>query len=269
MTWRHWTPLRIVFGLVAVVGPVVAVNYALDLSFLGLACLGSALALLGYVLFARLIEGRREVAELAPRALPEVIMGLALGGVLFSLVIGSIWLAGGVEFLGWSPAPVLDYALGAAVMGGVVEELAVRGVIFRLLQIVWGSWGALAFSGLLFGALHLMNPGAGVLTALAIALEAGVMLGAAYMLTGRLWLPIGLHAGWNFTQGGVFGVSVSGNAFGGMMMTAPQGPEWISGGAFGAEASVLAVLWCGALGVGLLVLAARRGRILARGGAAG
>lgn len=266
MTWLRRTPLRILLGLAAVVGPVVALGYALDLPFLWNACLGSGLAIIGYVLFARWIEGRA-VVELAPRALPEVGVGLALGAVLFALVIGSIWLAGGVEYLGWSPAPVLDYALGAAVMGGVVEELAVRGVIFRLLERVWGSWIALAISGLLFGALHLMNPGAGVLTALAIALEAGVMLGAAYLVTGRLWLPIGLHAGWNFTQGGIFGVSVSGNAVGGVMMTAPQGPEWISGGAFGAEASALAVLWCGALGVGLLVLAARRGRIVARGAA--
>lgn len=257
------TVARIGLGLILVLGPVVAVESLWALPFLLRSCLDALLALAGYLAFVRLIE-RRQAEELAPGAGWQLALGLALGGALFSAVIGSIWLLGGVAFEGWSPAPDLSYALGVAVMAGVVEELAIRGVVFLLIERALGSWWALGLSALLFGALHLMNPGAGVLTALAIALEAGVMLGAAFMATRHLWLPIGVHAGWNFTQGGVFGVSVSGNALGGLMMTRPVGPDWLSGGAFGAEASILAVLWCGALGVGLLVLAVRRGRILSR-----
>lgn len=264
MGWTSGTAVRIGLGLILVIGPVVLLQSQVELDFLTMACLSAAVAMAGYLVFARLVE-RRAVTELAPGSLPEVGLGVALGAGLFTVVIGSIWLAGGVAFDGWATSPDLTYAAGVAVMAGVVEELAVRGVVFRLLERAWGSWWALAASAALFGALHLMNPGAGLLTALAIALEAGVMLGAAYMVTGRLWLPIGLHAGWNFTQAGVFGVSMSGNALGGLLDSRPQGPEWISGGAFGAEASVLAVLWCGALGVALLMLALRRGKIAPRG----
>lgn len=255
-------PVRIGLGLILVLAPVVAVESLPGLGFLPRSGLDALVALAGYLAFVRLIE-RRQAEELAPRAGWEVVLGLVLGGALFSAVIGSIWLLGGVAFDGWSAAPNLTYAAGVAVMAGMVEELAIRGVVFRLIERALGSWWALGLSAAIFGAMHLMNPGAGVLTSLAISLEAGVMLGAAFMVTRRLWLPIGLHAGWNFAQGGVFGVSVSGNALGGLMMSRPVGPEWLSGGDFGAEASVLAVIWCGALGLGLLALAARRGKVLA------
>jgi membrane protease YdiL (CAAX protease family) len=88
------------------------------------------------------------------------------------------------------------------------------------------------------------------------------MLGAAYVLTRRLWLPIGIHAAWNFTQGGIFSVAVSGGKTTGLLEATLTGPEWLTGGAFGAEASVVAMVLCTALGVWLLVLAARHGRFI-------
>ena len=72
-------------------------------------------------------------------------------------------------------------------------------------------------------------------SAIAIMLEAGVLLGSAYFLTRRLWLPIGLHIGWNFTQGGVFGIAVSGHPSSGLLQAVLSGPTWLSGGAFGAN----------------------------------
>jgi hypothetical protein len=70
----------------------------------------------------------------------------------------------------------------------------------------------------------------------ALALEAGVMLGAAYLVTRRLWLAIGIHGAWNFTQAGIFSVPTSGIAMNGVFVGALGGPAWLSGGAFGAEA---------------------------------
>jgi hypothetical protein len=89
------------------------------------------------------------------------------------------------------------------------------------------------------------------MAAIAIMVEAGVFLSAAYMLTRRLWLPIGIHAGWNFAQGGIFGVSVSGTGATGILQSTLTGPVWLSGGEFGAEASVVAIAICGTLGIAL------------------
>jgi hypothetical protein len=89
------------------------------------------------------------------------------------------------------------------------------------------------------------------------------MLAAAYMLTRRLWLPIGLHAGWNFTQGGLFGVAVSGNASHGLLQGTLTGPVWLSGGEFGTESSVVAIIFCGLLGIAVLMRARQLGHVRA------
>ena len=267
-------PLALIgIGLAMVAGPVVAVEAVLglmpDVGFLAVALADCVAALAGYAVFVHWVE-RRRMVELGGRyGWLEAIGGLALGAGLFSLTFGSIWCLGGVVVDGWNPAPDLSYAVGIAVMAGVVEELAIRGVVFRLLEGWLGSWAALALSAVLFGGLHLMNPGATLFVAVAIGLEAGVMLAAAFMVTRRLYLAIGLHIGWNFTQAGVFGVAVSGFELGGWLQSRPVGPDWLSGGAFGAEASVLAVVWCVALGGALLALAGRRGRIVRVGASGG
>ena len=149
-----------------------------------------------------------------------------------------------------------------SVASGFAEEILVRGVIFRITEEGLGTWIALAISSLLFGMAHVANPGATVLSGLAIALEAGVLLAAGFVLTRRLWLPIGLHAGWNFVQGGVFGVAVSGFQFGGILKSGLHGPEILSGGAFGAEASIFAVGFCLLAGIALLAAARRLGRFV-------
>ena len=256
----------IAIGLPMVVAPVAAVevvaHFWLDMDVLTLAVADCLAGLAGYAAFVRWVE-RRAMTELGGRlGWLELAGGLVLGAVLFGLTFGSIFLAGGVVLEGRSMAPDLTYAAALALSAGVVEELAIRGVVFRLIEGWLGSWTALALSAVLFGGLHLTNPGASLFAALAIALEAGVMLTAAFMVTRRLFLPIGLHTGWNFTQGGVFGVAVSGQAVGGWFDSHPVGPAWLSGGDFGAEASVLAVLWCAALGVALLIRAGRTGRIV-------
>ena len=265
--------VQIGIGLAMVAVPVGAVEVFADrlgdFGFLTLSLAEAVAGMAGYVAFVRWVE-RRRMAELGGRlGWLEGLGGLTLGFVLFCVTFGSIWLAGGVVVDGRSPAPDLSYAAGIAVMAGVVEELAIRGVVFRLLEGWLGSWRALALSAVLFGGLHLMNPAATILASVAIALEAGVMLAAAFMVTRRLYLAIGLHIGWNFTQAGVFGVAVSGFELGGWLQSRPVGPDWLSGGAFGAEASVLAVVWCVALGGALLALAGRRGRIVRVGASGG
>jgi hypothetical protein len=110
-----------------------------------------------------------------------------------------------------------------------------------------------------FGFAHLANPHGTVLAAVAIALEAGILLAAAYLNGRALWLPIGIHAGWNFTQGGIFGVAVSGGKVEGWLHGKLTGPWWLSGDEFGAEASVVAVVVCLSLAIPLLLRARKKG----------
>jgi hypothetical protein len=125
-----------------------------------------------------------------------------------------------------------------------------------------GTWIAILISSAFFGASHAFNPGATITSSIAIALEAGVLLAAAYVLTGRLWFPMGLHAGWNFSEGSLYGLSVSGfTAKNALTHGILQGPLILTGGAFGPEASIIAVILCLGTAVLLLWRAAKIGRI--------
>ena len=122
----------------------------------------------------------------------------------------------------------------------VGEEILFRGILFRWMDEKWGFPIALIVSALLFGALHWGQPGASWWSSLAIAVEAGLLLGSAYKFAGNLWLPIGIHWAWNFVQGNIFGFEVSGLDAGESLLKATiEGPDILTGGIFGAEASII------------------------------
>ena len=77
-----------------------------------------------------------------------------------------------------------------------------------------------------------------------------------------MWLCIGIHIAWNFTQGGVFSVAVSGGQSKGLLQSRMVGPDWLTGGAFGAEASPVALLVCLAAGIALIVLTIKKGNVV-------
>ncbi|OQW80101.1 MAG: abortive infection protein [Proteobacteria bacterium ST_bin14] len=222
----------------------------------------AAVFMLAYIGFGRLVEHRQLSDVSLKGALVELLAGLAIGALLFSLVVAVIALLGGYQVVGTRPASVLYPIIGLSIVSGVTEEIMLRGLFFRIIENWLGSWVALALSAALFGALHLGNPNATLVAGGAIAIEAGVMLAAIYMVTRRLWAAIGLHAAWNFTQGGVFGIPVSGFDVQGLLVPRITGPELLTGGDFGAEASLPAMLICTAFGIALLVIAARRGRVI-------
>ena len=226
------------------------------------ALLLAAVVLLAYRAYVRIVE-RRAVTELSgTRAVRELGSGLALGALLFCLTIGILAALGAYQITGNNGWMVMLAILPASILGGVLEEVVIRGVVFRILEQWLGSWVALAISAVIFGVLHLLNPGATLLNAAAISIEAGVLLAAAFMLTRRLWLCIGIHIAWNFTQGGIFSVAVSGGQSKGLFQSRMVGPDWLTGGAFGAEASVAALGVCLAAGIIVLVLAIRKGNII-------
>jgi membrane protease YdiL (CAAX protease family) len=227
------------------------------------ALVACVLGWLAYRAYVKLIERRRGVEFGAQGAVRELGSGLVIGTALFSATVGVLAALGFYTVQGWRDPAVMIPVLAMSVGAAVIEELLFRGVIFRIIEASLGTWIALAISAALFGLVHLGNPNATWLAAAAISLEAGVMLAAAYVLTRRLWLPIGIHAAWNFTQGGIFSVAVSGSQTDGLLVATLSGPSWLSGGEFGGEASVVTMLLCTALGAWLLVLARRRGNFVA------
>ena len=220
-------------------------------------------ALTAYLILVYALE-RRRPEELAWRkVLPHGALGFAGGFLLISTVVGALWLAGSYQVTGTSDdahwiRQLMISGLGAA----IAEEIMVRGVIFRISEEGLGTWGALILSAMLFGFGHIGNPGATIWSSVAIAIEAGLLLGMLFHVTRSLPLCIGLHMGWNFTQGTIWGVPVSGTKDPGWLVSTRTGPDWLSGGQFGAEASVVAVAICSAVTLALLVTAYRRGTIV-------
>ncbi len=226
-------------------------------------CLQLLPTLIGYAILVKLIE-QRKMRELSLRSIPTFgIGGLATGALLFSLVVGVLWLLGVYHVTGINPhVNWLPQVLVAGIGAGIGEEIIARGVIFRIAEEGRGTWFAVAISALFFGGAHIFNPGATLWSSAAIAIEAGVMLALLYHVTRSLWACIGLHAGWNIMQGTVYGIPVSGGAVDGALISHRTGPVWLSGGVFGAEASVIALLVCSLLTLALAVTAWRLGSIV-------
>ena len=258
--------VRIIVAILFIAIPIAVVQIPLNLldkSLRGLgALLLAAVALVAYRAYVRVIE-KRPVTELSGRrAGLEWGSGLALGGLLFSITIGLLAAFGVYSVTGQNGWQSMLSFLPVCIFAGIFEEVLIRGILFRILEQWLGSWIALAISAIIFGALHLFNPGATLFAGAAIAIEAGILLAAAYMLTRRLWFCIGLHMAWNFTQGGIFSVAVSGGKSKGLLQSKMIGPDWLTGGAFGAEASAVALAVCLAAGLVLLVWAVKKGNVM-------
>ncbi|MFO0888897.1 MAG: CPBP family intramembrane glutamic endopeptidase [Isosphaeraceae bacterium] len=282
MAWlKRWLRTILFFPLTRMIVAITAIVSALILETISLRRLGDAMgwldrdwfvmlsgaagiltACLVYAGYVRVFE-RRATAELSTRAAGrEFAAGTALGSGLFTATVACLWLGGWYRLEGFGSWPSAMVVVQIGLVPAFVEEIIIRGVLFRITEESLGTWIAVTASALLFGLLHILNPGATLVATLCIALEAGVLLALAFVMTRRLWLPIGLHFGWNFTQGGIFGLAVSGGQSEGLLRSTLAGPELLSGGAFGAEASLFAVLVCGSLSIYLISRARREDRLV-------
>jgi membrane protease YdiL (CAAX protease family) len=223
----------------------------------------STFCIAGYWLFTRFVEQKPFADFGLPGAGREWLFGVAIGAGVMTLVVGIMALLGGYKVIGQNGPDVLIGVLGVAIISGITEEILFRGIIFRFFEQWLGSYFALAVSALFFGAVHLGNPNASWLAAFAIAIEAGILLGAVYMLTRRLWAAIGLHMAWNSVQGGVFGIKVSGTDVPGLLISKTSGSDLLTGGAFGAEASLPAIILCTAVGLYFFWRAKQKGQVIA------
>jgi membrane protease YdiL (CAAX protease family) len=202
-------------------------------------------AVFAYRVISRRVENRAEVPELAAAGRWGGLgRGALIGAGTFLATMLLVFAFTGGDVSGGSFWACLGVA-GSTASVAVTEELLFRGVLHRILEQRAGSVVAIAVSSLLFGLTHLVNDNATLWGALAIAAEGGAMLAVAYTATRSLWLPIGLHFAWNFVQSGVFGTAVSGSASEpGLLHTVLSGPAALTGGTFGPEAGLFALLCC-------------------------
>ena len=178
-------------------------------------------------------------------ALRDLLFGIFIPAALFALIFLFEWVAGwlqiqGTAFSSEQASRALPQFLGAVVtflIVGYQEELLSRGYHLQNLIEGTGLPVGLFISAGIFALLHATNPGASVLSTLGILL-AGYFLAYGWIRTGQMWLPIGLHIGWNFFQGTVFGFRVSGTTGFSLIEHSVQGPTLITGGAFGPEAGL-------------------------------
>lgn len=226
---------------------------------------------LAYAIVTKRIDKRTLTdAGLAPHGFfSETGIGLVIGGGVFSAVVGMMGAFGLYKIGVVNPhfRPLLPLALFLCI--AVFQEVAMRGCIFQTLERRWGSGIALIASSLFFGLMHLGSPVEGLSTVqwlvgpLFLSLETGLLFTAAYLLTRRLWLPIGLHWGWNLFETSIYGTANSGawendpnTLFAGHI----HGPFLLTGGTFGPEASVIGLFVGSYAGLLLLRLAIRRGQ---------
>jgi membrane protease YdiL (CAAX protease family) len=220
-------------------------------------------ALAVYYAYGRIIE-RREVTELStPGMGREWATGALIGAGLITGCVLILLALGLYRIEGLNPVSFLIPALAMAISAGTFEELFFRGVIFKSVEDMAGSWIALIVSSLVFGFVHLLNPAGTIVGAVYISIEAGLLLAAAYLLTRRLWLAMGVHMAWNYTLSAIYSGIVSGGVSDpGLIRGVFEGPQLLTGGSFGLESSVFALVLCTGAGIVMAVLAHRRGHFL-------
>jgi membrane protease YdiL (CAAX protease family) len=252
----------VVILLLQIVAALTHFKPGLGLGALVAVALTAAALIATYVVYVRLIE-RRHATELGARgAALEFAIGFMIGGFLFCLIMLILWLAG-VTRIGYGAGWIAIWMpLLIALELGVLQAILLYGILFRIVEGSLGTWIALALTVVVLGCAHAGGPGAGLISEVTIGLEAGTLIAAVYVYSRRLWMAIGLLTAWNFTEGGVFGVSFPGHTESGLLVSQFHGPQVLTGGAAGPEVTIVALLVCLTAAVLFFRSAFRKGRII-------
>ena len=205
----------------------------------------ASISIVTYTWLFRFYE-KRTITELSIKGIGKNLsLGICLGIALQSLTILVIYLNKGFTVISVNSMLFMLPSLAMAFTSAIFEEILFRGIIFRITEEKLGSYWALIISAVIFGTMHLANPHSSIVAALGLAIQAGLLLAAAYIFSRNLWFPIAIHFAWNFTQSGIFGVSTSGNNKGTSLLTTKiEGADWFTGGQFGPEGSIQATVFC-------------------------
>jgi len=265
---------KIIIGLI-VIGGLVSIVQILAGKFLILSSLDkdsknlilgiiiSILSIASYTFLYKVYE-KRIITEFSRYSmLKYLVYGSLLGALLQSLTILVIYLKGGYTLVSVNPIAFIIPPLTMAFTSAIFEEIIMRGIIYRITEEKLGSYFALIISALIFGAMHLANPNSSLIAAAGLAIQAGLLLGSAYIYSRNLWFPIAIHFAWNFTQSAIFGANVSGNTVSKTLITSKiNGEEWFTGGQFGPEGSIQATVFCLIATIILLMLSRKEGKII-------
>jgi membrane protease YdiL (CAAX protease family) len=165
-----------------------------------------------------------------------------LAGVIIGTAVLPMAVLGHYEVGSTGSAGALVHGLFFFAIGALLQELGFRLILFRLLEELTGTWLGLVWVAAAFAFLHAANPNATVATLLAMGVG-DLLLGACFVYTRRIWLVWGFHAGWNYLQDGVLGMPNSGiTELASWISPNVSGPEWLTGGAFGIEASWIVLI---------------------------
>lgn len=217
-------------------------------------------AILLYKFIMKYVAGRATPEISKQSAGIEAVWGVLTGAIFVTMSTFIIVAMGGYSFQ-WAhaadPVSVLMTSIETALSAAIVEELVFRGLMLQAIQKLGGSWIALAVTSLTFGAFHLGNPGATLWSAFAITLEAGVLLGAAFLWRRNLWFAMGLYFAWNALEA-LLGIPVSGFPADGLFTVEVSGQALLTGGDFGLEGSIVTVILGLVIAIPMLIGAARK-----------
>ncbi|MCA1596484.1 MAG: CPBP family intramembrane metalloprotease [Chloroflexi bacterium] len=181
------------------------------------------------------------------RAILDFVVGCASGLALLSLVVFTLSAAGCYHLSAPSSGPVESLKWGAAMavvfLGvGAAEEFLFRGIVLQRIVPPLSPGAAAVVSSLVFAGVHISNPGENLIGIVQVFV-AGLLFAVIVLRTGNLWMAIGLHAAWDWSQNFLYSTPDSGIVLPhGLLHTSISGPVWLSGGSVGPEGSVVATV---------------------------
>lgn len=204
-----------------------------------------SLSLSGYILLYRKYE-QRDISELnSKNFFPFASTGLSLAFVIQSSNILFIYLLGTYEVQSLNPIAYLLPGFIAAIVAGFIAEIALRGILFRLMEDSLGTIISLILISILFGIMHVNSNGANFISVWATIAQAGWLSCALYIYTRSLWPPIFFHLAWDFAEPAIFGGLNPGISLDKTLLSSRiDGPGWLSGGSAGPGNSLQSAIIC-------------------------
>ncbi len=196
------------------------------------------------IIYCKFLEGRplSSIGMRKKGAVKQYLVGLLIGLLMFGFTYLLMYMFGGVE--NFTLSFNINYGIFALFflgffLQGMSEEFLCRGFLMNSIGGKNSVYIAIVLSSLMFALLHGINPGLSVLAIINLALY-GVFMAVYMIVTDNIWGASAIHTIWNFAQGNIFGVLVSGQGFGDSLITTEiaQGKDFISGGSFGAEGGI-------------------------------